>query len=91
MENKGNRVILNWILFILIIIAGMVGTKNFNLINQNLIGHIKQFEYKIEYFDDFGYESELNVLGSNGWQIVGSRRATSSGEYGYELILMKEK
>lgn len=39
---------------------------------------------------DSSLEEALNELGSEGWQIVAFRRATSSGRYGYELILMRD-
>ncbi len=88
---KSIKKTLYWILFILILIGAMIVSKDFNLINQSTIGNTKQFEYKIEYFDGINCENGLNNLGESGWKVVGSRRATSSGVYGYEFILMKEK
>jgi hypothetical protein len=89
---------LNWILFILIVIGIMIGIKIFNLIPPPLPPSpptneiTKQFEYKIEFLYDFNSEDELNKFGKEGWQVVGSRRATSPHDsYGYELIFMKEK
>lgn len=89
-KHEKNNSTLNWILGILIIIGIMTAVKNFNLISQETFGNTHKYEYKIEYFSDFSNESDLNNYGEEGWKIVGSRRATSSGKYGYELILMKE-
>ena len=83
-----------WYIFIiLVIIALMDARKNFNLFNSISEKKTKQYEYKIEYFNDLSVETDLNSLGSGGWQVIGSRRATSSmgSSAGYECILMKEK
>jgi hypothetical protein len=99
MENNysGHRGILIWILIILIAIGVMYATKNFNLLNKDTKIISKQFEYQIKYLQDINCETELNQLGGQGWQVVGSRRATANvtlgakSDYGYEFILMKEK
>ena len=52
----------------------------------------KTYEFKIQFFDDGTAVSKLNSLGSSGWTVVGSRRASSTSEkYGYECILQREK
>jgi len=52
----------------------------------------KQYEYKIEFINDYTWSSEMNAQGRAGWQVVGSRRASSSSsdDYGYEIIFMRE-
>jgi len=52
----------------------------------------KQYEYKIEFINDYTWSSEMNSQGREGWQVVGSRRASSSStdDYGYEIIFMRE-
>ena len=52
----------------------------------------KQYEYKIEFINDYTWSSEMNAQGRDGWQVVGSRRASSSStdDYGYEIIFMRE-
>lgn len=52
----------------------------------------KRFEYKIEFINDYTWTSEMNAEGRNGWQVVGSRRASSNStdDYGYEIIFMRE-
>lgn len=52
----------------------------------------KQFEYTSEFINDVTFTSEMNALGLDGWQVVGSRRAKSSSTdaYGYEFVFMRE-
>jgi hypothetical protein len=79
------------IIALLVIIAFMYARANFNLFGSVTKDYSKHYEYKIEYFHDLSVENDLNSLGATGWQVVGSRRATSSDIAGYEFILMKEK
>ena len=52
----------------------------------------KTYAFKIEFFDDGTAESQLDSLGSLGWTVVGSRRASNAlKKYGYECILQREK
>ena len=52
----------------------------------------KTYAFKIEFFNDGTAESQLNSLGSLGWTVVGSRRASNANDnYGYECILQREK
>jgi hypothetical protein len=83
-----------WIIIILIAIGVMYAIKNFNVVNKDTKFITKQFEYQIKFVYDLESDSVLNEIGDEGWQVVGSRRASSStysSLYGYELILMKEK
>jgi hypothetical protein len=54
----------------------------------------KQWEYRIESPPDASFTTDMNRFGSEGWELVSARRATS-GEYdhtsSYEVILKREK
>jgi hypothetical protein len=52
-----------------------------------------KFEYRIESPNDSAFDSEMNGYGSQGWELVSARRATSSngGPASYEVILRRAK
>lgn len=54
---------------------------------------VPRWEYQVVSPSDFQLEQELNRLGSEGWDIVAARRATSASEYtaAYELILKRPR
>lgn len=56
---------------------------------------IEQWEYRIESPSDLSLETRLNSLGSEGWEMVFARRASSGDEYArtvqYEMIFKRPK
>lgn len=54
---------------------------------------VKKWEYMIDAPDDSQFESRMNALGQQRWELVSARRATSSVSDGasYEIILKREK
>ncbi len=53
-----------------------------------------QFEYMVAAPKDYLFDSQMNALGAQGWEVVSARRATSSNEYdrsaSYEVILKRQ-
>lgn len=56
---------------------------------------IEQWEYRIESPSDISLETDLAALGSEGWELVFARRASSGDEYArtvrYEMIFKRPK
>ncbi|MDM3853896.1 MAG: hypothetical protein PT120_02950 [Aphanizomenon gracile PMC649.10] len=53
------------------------------------------WEYKIESFEDIVFDSGMNRMGGQGWELVSARRAITGGEYSnrgiYECIFKRPK
>lgn len=53
---------------------------------------IPSWEYKMAYPSDYTFETELDKLGSMGWEMTFARRARGSDdEMGYECIFRRKK
>ena len=51
---------------------------------------IPRFEYKISSPSDYLFDTEMNALGKEGWEIISARRATSEfRSASYEVILKR--
>lgn len=76
-------------LLVMVLVFGLAG-----LALPFLFGGPGRWEYTIESPDDLKLSLDLNRLGSQGWEVVAARRATSGSSYSstaaYELILKRK-
>ena len=52
---------------------------------------IIEWEYKVEAVPDVSFDTSMNKLGSEQWELVFARRAQSDGEFAYEMIFKRPK
>lgn len=72
------------------LIAVMLGFQVLSFIINNPFS--TQWEYKIVSPDDLEIVDDLNLLGTQGWEVVTARRASGYGNsYSYEMILKRSK
>jgi len=50
-----------------------------------------RWEYRIETPNDIGFTTRMNTWGAEGWELVTARRASSLGDFSYEVILKRKK
>ncbi|MBD2137779.1 hypothetical protein H6F32_09290 [Anabaena sp. FACHB-1237] len=76
------------------LLAGILGILLFNLWWQPQPKTV-EWEYKIESFEDVIFDSSMNRMGNEGWELVFARRALTGGEYSsrgiYECIFRRPK
>ncbi|NJO63038.1 MAG: hypothetical protein HC836_33910 [Richelia sp. RM2_1_2] len=76
------------------LLGGIVGILVLNLLWQPQTKNV-QYEYKIDSFSDVLFDTSINQLGDEGWELVFARRALTGGEYSregiYECIFRRVK
>lgn len=77
-----------------IFLGGILGILVFNLWWERQPKNL-QYEYKIESFEDLVFDTGINRLGDEGWELVFARRALTGGEYSrrgiYECVFRRAK
>lgn len=75
-----------------VFLGGILGILVFNLWWQQQPKNL-QYEYKIESFEDLVFDTGINRLGDEGWELVFARRALTGEEYSrrgiYECIFRR--
>ncbi|MCC6233060.1 MAG: DUF4177 domain-containing protein [Verrucomicrobiales bacterium] len=79
----------SWVISLLVILIGLLGVITFGARFQAA----PKWEYRLESPSDLFFESELDRLGKDGWELVSARRATSSYGDGasYEMIFKRPR
>lgn len=54
---------------------------------------VEKWEYSVQSPKDATFDSDMNALGMQGWELVSARRASDRGNnvFGYEVILKRRK
>jgi hypothetical protein len=81
-----NNIQASWIILLLGVLAILVAFIALG----NQLGVKQNWEYRIESPSDTYFESEMEAIGNDGWELVFARRAT--GDFGgasYEMIFKR--
>jgi hypothetical protein len=77
-----------------IFLGGILGILFFNLFWEQQPKTV-EWEYKTESFEDAMFDSSINRIGQQGWELVFARRALTGGDYSrrgiYECIFKRPK
>ena len=78
----------SWIILLLAIVVSVVTFNTFG----SRLGVQPSWEYRIESPGDYSFDSEMEKLGKDGWELVFARRANGSyGSATYEMIFKRPK
>ena len=73
-------------------ITGMLASQIFGVAEPATKSALTEWEYKIDAPYDETFESSMNIMGRQGWELVSARRATSKyGSPKYEMIFKRPK
>jgi len=88
MESHMSSTQANWVIVLLVVLIGLSG---FNTLGARL-GVASGWEYRLDSPPDVLFQSELDKLGKEGWELVFARRATgSSKSASYEMIFRRPR
>jgi hypothetical protein len=89
MQSNTSSIQGNWVILLLLVVIALL---SFDLFGSR-IGAVPKWEYRIESPSDSAFDTEMEKLGEEGWELVFARRATTSTGVtaSYEMIFRRQR